>query len=617
MKLDFTSLVLDNFKSFLGVHVLNLREFGDGLHYIRGRNDDEPRLGPNGVGKSSLVSDAVSWCLFGKTTSGLRNPDLRPWQPVKGPTRVSLSVAVDKEKHAISRSINPNRLAIDRKECGQDDVIKLIGLDFDMFTNTVLLGQGRPLFFDLQPREKMDLFVGALALNRWDDRAQRASDRVQEMATLQTELDGIASGLKTALDELDALIAETEKKRDGWTREQQAEMKAQRTLLKQAEKMAKSNRECRDDADLALDSAETELRHYKKQLVKQEETLLKADRMFQKAETAYQRRNDEITGAYQELAEMGEGDVCKSCGQTLRGTAFAEHRANLKKKVKQLEASDTLEREFTRTQKTMEAWEAAVKSTREAVEEYQAKASRARDDLDTYGKQQAELDAQLKSLQKGTREREERINPHVATLRDLNKRARSLETQLRDADLASTLAHRKGERAKFWIKGFKDVRLYVLEEILQELEMATNALLDEAGLVGWHVSYLVERETARGNVSHGLSIMIRSPRSKGAVKWEAWSGGEGQRLRIVGALALSEVLLNHAGVRTTLEVLDEPTQHLSDEGVDDLCEYLSERARRLHKKVFYIDHQSIESTRFASVTTIIRGPEGSRIEFTA
>jgi DNA repair exonuclease SbcCD ATPase subunit len=169
------------------------------------------------------------------------------------------------------------------------------------------------------------------------------------------------------------------------------------------------------------------------------------------------------------------------------------------------------------------------------------------------------------------------------------------------------------ERTKFWVKGFKDIRLLVIEEVLQELELTSNAMLAEVGLVDWRISYVIERETKAGTTSRGLNVSILSPKSRDAVKWESWSGGEGQRLRMVGALALSEVLLDHVGIQPDFEVLDEPTQHLSAEGVRDLCDFLAVRAEQLERRTFYIDHMAVESAQFSSTTTIEKDADGSHI----
>jgi ABC-type uncharacterized transport system ATPase subunit len=78
-------------------------------------------------------------------------------------------------------------------------------------------------------------------------------------------------------------------------------------------------------------------------------------------------------------------------------------------------------------------------------------------------------------------------------------------------------------------------------------------------------------------------------------------------------LALSEVLLGHANIEIDLEVLDEPTKHLSDEGVRDLGEMLAARAEQIERRILYIDHSAYEGSQFASTITVRKTNEGSQI----
>jgi ABC-type molybdenum transport system ATPase subunit/photorepair protein PhrA len=77
---------------------------------------------------------------------------------------------------------------------------------------------------------------------------------------------------------------------------------------------------------------------------------------------------------------------------------------------------------------------------------------------------------------------------------------------------------------------------------------------------------------------------------------------------------LSDVLLSNAAVDPTFEILDEPTQHLSTEGVRDLCDYLSDRAKNYDRQVWFVDHHAIESARFSSTMTVVKDVTGSHIE---
>ena len=113
----------------------------------------------------------------------------------------------------------------------------------------------------------------------------------------------------------------------------------------------------------------------------------------------------------------------------------------------------------------------------------------------------------------------------------------------------------------------------------------------------------------------GLDVRIVSPQTPDrAVPFAAFSGGEAQRLRIVGALALGEVLLNRAGVEPTLEVLDEPSEHLSPQGVQDMVHYLADRAHQLGRVVVLVDQTIIESAKFAATLTVVRDYAGTRVE---
>ena len=62
-----------------------------------------------------------------------------------------------------------------------------------------------------------------------------------------------------------------------------------------------------------------------------------------------------------------------------------------------------------------------------------------------------------------------------------------------------------------------------------------------------------------------------------------------------------------------MEILDEPTRGLSPRGIIDLCEFLADRAQTLKRMVWYSDHQSVESSRFASVLTVVKTKDGSEL----
>ena len=188
-------------------------------------------------------------------------------------------------------------------------------------------------------------------------------------------------------------------------------------------------------------------------------------------------------------------------------------------------------------------------------------------------------------------------NPHQAQLRDLRRRRAKVDEEMDVLREDLTKLARRLERTQYWVRGFKEVQLQVIDETLQELEMATNATLPEMGLEDWSIEYAVERETKSGSVRPELNATVLSPYNDKPVRWESWGGGVGQRLRVAASLALGEVLLNHAGVTCDLTILDEPSRHMSAEGIEDLIEMLADRARRVEPDGLFCGSQATRVDR--------------------
>jgi energy-coupling factor transporter ATP-binding protein EcfA2 len=110
-------------------------------------------------------------------------------------------------------------------------------------------------------------------------------------------------------------------------------------------------------------------------------------------------------------------------------------------------------------------------------------------------------------------------------------------------------------------------------------------------------------------VSHAFSIFLFPPGQSKAVSWDSYSGGEAQRWQLAVTFALSEVLLSRAGITPDFEILDEITNHLSDIGVDDLLECLSERAHTLQRRIFLIDHRVLSKGDFDGIVSVVKTSE--------
>jgi DNA repair exonuclease SbcCD ATPase subunit len=614
-KVEFLGIGIKNFKAFAEAR-LDLEAMGPGLHFIRGRNLKEPALGSNGSGKSSIW-DALCWCLYGRTVEGLRNPDITPWFGKKRGTEVTLEMRVDGKTYILTRSANPNMLHLQEDggkgeapqsgSIGQEQVERLVGLSFETFTHTRLLGQGRPLFFDMPPRDKLQLFSDVLELDKWERRAEAATAKSRALSTKQATRQGELDALTVSLERYKEQLEESKIRSREWEDERQIRLAQQEKELTELKKARESLEHRHAELDPKADWAEVQLKSIRKEIASAVEEMQKANSLLLTAQGNAERMRREI----RELRASLSDKVCPTCGQPIKSEIDKTHvTIKIEKAEKHLKKISTVKLE-----KAAAKWKRAVRLLKASAERWETELENARQELDLVNKSLETTRAQIAALERTRTEREEEDNPYTAQLQSARKLIAKTNAEIKELKKSVATLGRLSERAAYWSRGFKDVRLFIIEDVLQELEINTNAALEDVGLIGWQVKFDVEKENKTGGTTRGLNVTVLSPGLEKAVKWESWSGGEGQRLRIVGALALSETLMNYAGVECGLEILDEPTQHLSPEGVRDLCDYLAQRAQGLRRQTFYVDHQSVESARFASVLTVIKTPTGaSQIE---
>ena len=608
MKLSFNKLTIENFKCFIGKpQTLDLSLGEPGLHFVCGENQTS-KTGSNGSGKST-VFDSFSWCLYGRTSSGLRNPDIKPWAS-KSPSRVELCVLIDDTTYTISRLTEPNRLTINDKLASQEEVEALIGLSPEVCFHTILLGQGQPLFLDLTPRDKMKVFQDVLQLARWEERAKAAQERVLTLEREEASSEGEITGLRASLAQIESLLKQNKAQAEEWEAERRNRLRTQDEELKGLQANLTKAENNLAQAKLNSDSAGTEGKALRQEVEKQRTVLANVHREYDRRETEIRVQKREQEKLQAELEILGKSDKCPTCGQLAKGTKLAKHKIEVEAALVRLEIG--LDPKLMKGLKTrVEVQERLLNNAIKYQEEFEAKEDEANTRIRRWETEVVQLQAQVKSVHDRKLEQTEQTNPYREQVQTLRKKHSETQTQITELEEQQQILARRIERTKFWVKGFKDVCLHIIEEVLIELEMVSNEMLADIGLGDWLISYDIERETQSGTTQRGLNVMVLGPNNKKAVRWESWSGGEGQRLRIVGALALSEVLLGYAGVQPNLEILDEPTQHLSKEGTQDLCTLLADRAERLGRHIFYVDHQSIASSHFASIITVVKTMEGA------
>jgi DNA repair exonuclease SbcCD ATPase subunit len=610
MNLQFKSIRIVRFRSFLQEAVLSFDDMGSGLYFLKGKNKSDVALGSNGAGKSSVI-DSLMWCLYGKTVQGLKNPDIIPWSG-KGKTEVEVVIFVDKTQYSIKRTVNPNLLTIDGVEAGQEYVSKLIGIPFEIIPYTIILGQRQPLFFDLTASEKLKLFSEVLDLNRWEQRSNHASELVKnlerEILLAESEVASLENAQSQALADLNALKQQSSQ----WEQQRAEQLSNAESKKSDLQKQIDSVMAERDTADLQYDRALTELKALKPAFDKlnaQEKPLaIESANLFRDLIEAKQKKQ-RLEGMLIRVVD----EHCPTCLQPIKAKQKKDLEDTINEQLDNLNIQK-METQIANIKRRYDKILKVLQIQEEAKEQFEHDAEEARDILDRLHPKIANWQAEIKALDKAASENAEQDNPYQTQIQTLRRRKDQNKASIEQAKKTIATKTEYCERARFWVKGFKDIKLLQVEEILQELEITTNSMCEEFGLLNWQVKYDIERETKSKTIARGLNITILTPHNKNAVKWESWSGGEAQRLRLIGTLALGSVLLNHVGISTNLSVFDEPTESLSREGVQDLVELLSNYAKDTKKNVWMIDHHLIESSHFIQTITVTKDKNGSIIK---
>jgi DNA repair exonuclease SbcCD ATPase subunit len=220
------------------------------------------------------------------------------------------------------------------------------------------------------------------------------------------------------------------------------------------------------------------------------------------------------------------------------------------------------------------------------------------------------LQAEIKSLDLSPRK-----NPYADEI--TQKLAAKAKAKAKITDLKADMDALNEDHTalSFWVGGFKRVRLFIVEQALQQLELEINNSLGSLGLLDWRIELDVERENKSGGITKGFTVMVYPPDAETPVKLEAYSGGETQRLRLAGNLGLANLIMERAGLRNTIEIFDEPSSHLSEEGLLDLADTLAERALVTGRRCMIIEHNLLDYA-FAGIITVVKGPDGSHVTST-
>lgn len=605
------TITLRSFKCFSGETTFTFPT-EPGLYLVQGRNEIQPLLEGNGCGKSTLFGDAITWCLFGKTPRLLKASDILNWEAGSAGS-VYFTFEVNKVQYGVLRTQTPNSLCLDtdgiRQTVTQDQINTLLGLDFDSFVASIVFAQFGTMFFDLSATDKSTLLSSILDLDLWDVATDQAKKSVTQ---LESSLNIVLRKISHAEGQISGLSSrDFTAQIDAWEADHAGEIeKLNLDFEKGVEKLNKIK--------VAGVSVEKQLEHVNEELeelVDIEQELTKELRKLEKqANSSQQEQTKELLQLKNCKSELTKFknvvDVCPYCNQKVSETHLKQEIYKLSTETQQhtdilTKVEDAIRKNLKEIELIKDDLALVMKTRAELLAEQRQfldKKSQLKSDVAKILGAQAQFEQQLQKLQR-------LANPYVEEMKKQKESIKQLNASLEKLDKEQQEIEKELHGTQYWTKAFREVRLSLISEALIQLELEVNNKLFQLGLQDWKVLFAVEGLTKGGKIKKGFTVTIVTPYNLEPVNWNAWSGGESQRLRLAGALGMADLITSKCPMLPMLEVFDEPTAMLSNKGIESLIEVLKDRAVRFGKIIFLVDHRDLPTMKFEKIYTVVKTSE--------
>lgn len=579
-----------------------------GLYFLQGgENGVDPELGSNGVGKSTIWA-ILCWILFGKTAEGLRAADLKSWQSSKKGYYGKLWAG----RSIVHRSWRPNKLTLDGKVVEQRELEDYLGINYDTFVTSVILAQGESMFFDLSPPKKLSIFTSLLKLDNWIDYSKKAKYLSEEIEDSINKQENIISRLSGKIDGLD--IGTLQEKSDSFksfrykelTRSQH-DFEAMNHDYSEIKKRVKKSDKYGKRLEDKISKEEGELEECKALLSIVQDTKAKNQKKLIMLLSKISALEDRL-----DYLEKHKGKKCLSCSQHISGKLAKEQYLRIDVDINKLEEERRpLSRSSKQSAKMVKGGEQEIKAHEENLKKHWREKKKFDKNNLQLNKDFEKVKAARQIIANFLDKAKKSTNPYKALLLDKKKEETRLLAKLKKKKQYKDRLQARQDNTYFWVQGFKDVRLYLIEEALLQLELETSKALQDLGFSEqWSISYSVDKKAKSGSLISGFNILVKSPYSKEQVPFAAWSGGEKQRLKIAGSIGFISLVTDRISLDLGLEVYDEPTQHLSPEGIDNLLETLRLRALKTDKRIWLVDHHTLDYGDFSGHSIASKGSDG-------
>lgn len=622
-----TSICADNFQSWKSLEF----KVSSGITLIDGWNYDDGTS--EGSGKSSILN-ALSWGLYGRIPKDVKIDEVIN----NASEHCAVLIKLTHPKfQAVFRSRNPNKLSLidlsgneligkDVKET-QKIIENLLGMSFETFCQTVYFSQN-----------SLKKFVTATQ----EDRGKILSE-IQELEIFDKARKETQNLLKNAEQEKREFIESLRIFNSSYTsniKRIEQYLKSFEMIKEQRERQVKELNQDIKDVENQINTLDSEILELNSKysedilegLASQQQELVKAKDLIQENFTKLKVKRSSISNLIERKANIQssidrearhrnllfikitnlkkslteDNSSCPECGKKdyIKDNAKTLNEISEVSKI-ELESVELLillkkQYEELRIPENQELNEEEVKLNK-AKTEIDASIKEISNQINNINKTFTKIESLVSKavyLSEHKKGIEAKLIPLINNLEDFDwsvKIELEVENSKRLRDIQETEENLKEtqiqlNRLELLKDGFKEVKAYTFNSILNELSVKANHYLSELFEIPIKITFNNE------DMKISLDIKIDGfDRSHGLL-----SGGQQKRVSLAVDLALSDIITSRTGSLFNLLILDEPFQNLSEASMERCITLLT----RLNKPIIIIEHNSIAKTMVNQTFTI-------------
>ena len=551
-KIKFEKVKVRNFLSF-GPDPIEF-EYKNGLSFVTGYNKDQNSF--NGVGKTTLLVESISFALFGETyrdinQSGIINENQ------KDECIVELWFDLNDDRYKITRSLKPNKLYLYKNGIDitrtipetNKDIVNILGITKTIFNNTLVMTNDQKNRFLGQSKDQKTKFIeGILSLEVFSKMHEQAKKEFNEYQK-------VVDKSETVIEELKKSIVNDEK--------YYTEFNTKRLV-----KISEIDNKIREYQEVQPVDKAVEIAEIDAQITQIDSKILDQGQKLQKSDVKKAQLESQISGLEKEIKKFDQIQFnCPTCKRPMGDHNPDEILVEKNKIVGQLET----------VKSTLQKLNVLTTKVRNTVQTYKKERTELEQKIGVFKKEQelfSSIRTLIEQLENKKQEIVNQVNPFEAKI--LDQKTKLDELHATHLGLEKQLRIKSGTK---FVTSNQGVKSIIVKKILDTLNNRLAYYLQKLGSP--HTCQFNEFFEEQILNKHGKEICYGNA-----------SGGEAKRIDFALLFAFRDIRRLQSNVEVNLTVLDE----LLDSGLDirgqeEIQELLKNIAEESSECFYIITHR--------------------------